>query len=107
MSEFEVTLLGTYTTREVRTMPTCDGCAQVLLDGGGHPEGRCNHWLCSECQLEYTGPVFCPCGIDLEDDEDLGRPTPAFAPTTPEPTTRAGRTPAPPTVMRPTRLSFV
>ena len=88
-------------------MPTCDGCAQVLLDGGGHPEGRCNHWLCSECQLEYTGPTFCPCGIDLEDDEDLGRPAPAFAPTTPEPTTRADRTPAPPTIMRPTRLSFV
>ena len=88
-------------------MPTCVVCAQVLLDGGGHPEGRCPHWLCSECQLEYTGPVYCPCGIDLEDDEDLGRPAPALAPTAPESTTRADRTPAPPTVMRPSRLSFV
>ena len=89
-------------------MPTCDGCARALLDGGGHPEGRCNHWLCSECQLEYTGrPLYCPCGIDLENDDDLGRVAPATVPTTPEPTTRADRTPTPPTIMRPTRLSSV
>jgi len=85
-------------------MSTCVVCAHVLLDGAGHPEGRCHHWICSECQLDYAGPVFCPCEIDLEDDDDLGRAAPALAPTTPEPTTRADRTPAPPTVMRPTRL---
>ena len=86
-------------------MPTCAGCARALLDGGGHPEGRCNHWLCSECQLEYIGPLYCPCGIDLENDEDLVAP--AIVPTTPEPTTRTDRTPTPPTIVRPTRLSFV
>ena len=55
-------------------MPTCVVCAHVLFDGAGHPEGRCNHWICSECQLDYAGPVFCPCEIDLDDDDDLGRP---------------------------------
>ena len=87
-------------------MPTCVVCAQALLDGGGHPDGRCPHWMCSDCQLDYTGPVFCPC--EQEVDEELGRPAPAaLAPTTPVPMTRADRTPNPPTVMRPTRLSFV
>ena len=48
-------------------MRTSFVCDQAAEDGGGHPEGLCDHWMCSECQLDYTGPVYCPCGID--DDE--------------------------------------
>ena len=44
--------------------------------------------MCSDYQIDHTGPVFCPCGIDQEDDQDLDRPAPALVPTTPEPTPR-------------------
>ena len=40
---------------DLGTMPTCFVCAQALLDGGGHPDGRCPHWLCSECRGENHG----------------------------------------------------
>ena len=42
----------------------CVVCARTRADGGGHPDGLCNHWLCSECQLDFPGPVYCPCGVD-------------------------------------------
>ena len=52
--------------------------------------------MCSDCQLDRTGPVFCPC--EQEDDKNIGRPAlAALAPTTPVPMARADRVPDPPT----------
>lgn len=35
-----------------------------LGQGGGHPDGLCAHWLCFDCQDDYSRPTLCPCGVD-------------------------------------------